>query len=208
MIDLYTWATPNGRKISIMLEAIGLPYRIHPIDIRNDDQFSANFLTVSPNNKIPAIVDPEGPDGEAISLFESGAILLYLAEKSGRFLPQDVRQRMECMQWLMWQMGGFGPFLGQAHHFNRFAPEPVPYARQRYNTEAARLWQVLNTQLDGRSFVVGDQPSIADFAIYPWAARFAWQQIEPLDYPEVAAWMARMESFDYVQKGMQVPAAG
>ena len=205
MIDLYTWATPNGRKISIMLEATGLAYRVKPIDIRNDDQFGEAFLTISPNNKIPAIVDPEGPDGDPVSLFESGAILLYLAEKTGQFLPQSRREQLECMQWLMWQMGGFGPFLGQAHHFNRFAPQAVPYAKTRYNREAERLWQVLNSQLAGHHFVIGNQPTVADFAIYPWAARFAWQEITPQEYPEVAAWMSRMEALDYVRRGMQVP---
>lgn len=208
MIDLYTWATPNGRKISIMLEAVALEYRVKPIDILHDDQFKADFLAISPNNKIPAIVDNDGPDGQPVSVFESGAILLYLAEKTARFLPQAPRLRLECMQWLMWQMGGFGPFLGQAHHFNRFAPEPVPYAVQRYNKEAQRLWQVLDTQLNGQAFIIGDSPSIADFAIYPWAARFAWQKIDPADYPAVAGWMARMEAMDFVQRGMQVPGPG
>lgn len=205
MIDLYTWGTPNGRKVSIMLEAVRLPYNVHPINIQSGEQFAPDFLAISPNNKIPAIVDPEGPDGKPITLFESGAILLYLAEKTGEFIPQDTRERLECMQWLMWQMGNFGPFLGQAHHFNRFAPEPVPYAIERYQKEANRLWKVLDTRLEGRRFVVGDDLSIADFAIYPWAMRYEWQQIDLTAYPNAHAWMQRMGHIEFVQFGMQVP---
>ncbi len=205
MIDLYTWSTPNGRKISILLEALGLEYRVHPVNILNDEQFTPAFLAISPNNKIPAIIDSDGPDGAPISLFETGAILLYLAEKTGRFLPNDATKKYQVYEWLMWQMGGFGPFLGQAHHFNRFAPEPVPYALQRYNNEAQRLWRVLDTRLTNRNYVV-DELSIADFAIYPWAARYEWQNIALNDFPNVAAWMKRMESLEAVQKGMLIPA--
>ncbi|MFC6669141.1 glutathione S-transferase N-terminal domain-containing protein [Marinobacterium aestuariivivens] len=140
MIELYTWSTPNGRKVSIMLEAVRLPYRVHPIDISSGDQFDEAFLEISPNNRIPAIRDPEGPDGSPIELFESGAILIYLADKTGLFLPQEPCARYRVLQWLMWQMGNFGPFLGQAHHFNRFATERVPYAIERYRKEANRLW--------------------------------------------------------------------
>ncbi|WP_432698544.1 glutathione S-transferase N-terminal domain-containing protein [Marinobacterium sp. YM272] len=204
MIDLYTWSTPNGRKVSIMLEACHLHYNVHPVDIKAGDQHAEEFLRISPNNKIPAIVDEEGPDGEPISIFESGAILLYLAEKTGLFLPDTPRKRYQALEWLMWQKGGFGPFLGQAHHFNRFVPEPVPYAEERYKKEARRLWSVLDKQLDGREFVV-DELSIADFAIYPWACRHEWQAIDTADYPSVAAWMARMARLSFVQRGMQVP---
>jgi len=204
MIDLYTWGTPNGCKVSIMLEACRLHYSVHPINILKNEQFSEHFLKISPNNKIPAIVDPDGPDGQPITLFESGAILQYLADKTGEFLPSSGAERYEVLQWLNWQMGGFGPFLGQAHHFNRFAPEPVPYAINRYNTEAARLWKVLNSQLSGKAFVVNDL-TIADFAIYPWACRYEWQNITLSDYPNVQAWMERMASLAFVERGMQVP---
>ncbi len=205
MIDLYTWGTPNGRKVSIMLEALRLQYNVHPIDILADEQFGTEFLQISPNNKIPAIVDHDGPDGEAITVFESGAILLYLAEKYGEFLPDDLRSRTECMEWLMWQMGGFGPFLGQAHHFNKFAPEQVPYAIKRYNSEAQRLWGVLEQRLTERQFILGEDLSIADFAIYPWAMRYEWQHIDPENFPNVNSWMQRMGHIEFVQFGMQVP---
>jgi GST-like protein len=205
MIDLYTWGTPNGRKISIMLEATRLPYQVHPIDITNNEQFTKAFLKISPNNKIPAIVDDEGPGGETINLFESGAILLYLAEKTGEFIPSDPIERLECLQWLMWQKGGFGPFLGQAHHFNRFAKEDVPYAKQRYNEETLRLWQVLDNQLSGKQFIIGEDLTIADFAIYPWAARYEWQEIDPATFPNVKAWMDRMGHIEFVQRGMHLP---
>ncbi|MBE9396686.1 glutathione S-transferase N-terminal domain-containing protein [Pontibacterium sp. N1Y112] len=205
MIDLYTWGTPNGRKVSIMLEALRLQYNVHPIDILAEEQFGEEFLQISPNNKIPAIVDHEGPDGEPISVFESGAILLYLAEKYGEFLPDDLRSRTECMEWLMWQMGNFGPFLGQAHHFNKFAPEHVPYAIKRYNTEAQRLWGVLEQRLADRQFILGEDLSIADFAIYPWAMRYEWQHIDLKAFPNVTGWMQRMGHIEFVQFGMQVP---
>lgn len=205
MIDLYTWGTPNGRKVSIMLEALRLQYNVHPIDILDGEQFADDFLKISPNNKIPAIVDHDGPNGEPITVFESGAILLYLAEKYGEFIPDDLRGRTECMEWVMWQMGNFGPFLGQSHHFNRFAPEKVPYAIRRYNDEAKRLWSVLDTRLDGRTFILGDDLSIADFAIYPWAMRYEWQQITPEAYPAAKSWMERMGHIEFVQFGMQVP---
>lgn len=205
MIDLYTWGTPNGRKISIMLEALRLPYQVHPVNIIAKEQFEPDFTKISPNNKIPAIVDDEGPNGEKIELFESGAILIYLAEKTGEFLPTDPMERIECLQWLMWQMGGFGPFLGQAHHFLKFAKEDVPYAQKRYKDEAQRLWQVLDTQLAGKQFVIGEDLTIADFAIYPWAMRYEWQQIELEQYPHVKAWMERMGHIEFVQRGMQLP---
>ncbi|GGO79653.1 thiol:disulfide oxidoreductase [Marinobacterium nitratireducens] len=204
MIELHTWSTPNGRKISIMLEAVRLPYRVIPVDITSGDQHRDEFLELSPNNKIPALRDPDGPDGEPIELFESGAILIYLAEKTGLFLPRAPRARYEVLQWLMWQMGNFGPFLGQAHHFNRFAKEEVPYAIERYQNEARRLWGVLDRRLEGRSFVADDL-SIADFAIYPWCARFEYQEIDPGQYPRVHDYMQRMAHIEFVQRGMQVP---
>lgn len=204
MIDLYTWATPNGRKVSIMLEACQLDYQVHPINIGQGDQFKPEFLAISPNNRIPAIVDQDGPGGKPLSLFESGAILLYLAEKTGRFLPTDVAARYQVMQWLMWQMGGFGPMLGQAHHFRQFAKEQVPYAIERYTRESQRLWGVLNKQLQGRDFVV-DKLSVADFAIYPWATRYEWQGIDLDTYPAARDWMVRLAQMDAVQAGMKIP---
>ncbi len=205
MIDLYTWGTPNGRKISIMLEATNLPYIVHPINIQSGDQFKSDFLAISPNNKIPAITDDEGPGGDPIQLFESGAILIYLAEKTGNFIPSDPLKRLECLQWLMWQMGGFGPMLGQAHHFNRFANDKIPYAINRYKDESQRLWGVLNKQLDGHAFIVDLELSIADFAIYPWACRYEWQEIDLETFPNVKAWMERMANIEFVQRGMSVP---
>jgi GST-like protein len=189
MIDLYYWTTPNGHKISLFLEEAGLPYRIHPIDIGKDEQFQPHFLKISPNNRIPAIVDNQPADsGEPLSLFESGAILLYLAEKIGRFIPQDLRGRQECLQWLFWQMGGLGPMAGQNHHFNRFAPEKLPYAIQRYLKETARLYGVLDKRLADRVFVAGDEYSIADMAIYPWIDRHVWQEQNLDDFPNLKRW--------------------
>jgi len=205
MIDLYTWGTPNGRKVSIMLEGLRLPYQIHPVNILANEQFAPEFLKISPNNKIPALVDDEGPNGETVELFESGAILLYLAEKTGEFIPSDPLEKLECIQWLMWQVGGFGPFLGQAHHFLRFAKEDVPYAKKRYKDETVRLWRVLNQQLTDKKFVIGEDLTIADFAIYPWAARYEWQRIEPKQFPAVQNWMQRMEHIEFVQRGMELP---
>ncbi len=204
MIDLYTWGTPNGRKVSIMLEACELPYSVHPINILEGDQFQPDFLAISPNNRIPAIVDHDGPGGESLSLFESGAILVYLAEKSGRYLPQDPRQRYQVMQWLMWQMGGFGPMLGQAHHFRRFAPERIAYGITRYTNESRRLWGVLDGQLAKGDFICGEL-SIADIACYPWAMRHEWQGIGLDEFPQVAKWMQRLGEMDFVSRGMSVP---
>ncbi|MCW8885861.1 MAG: glutathione S-transferase N-terminal domain-containing protein [Motiliproteus sp.] len=207
MIDLYTWGTPNGRKISIMLEACGFDYRIFPVNIGKREQFLPQFLALSPNNRIPAIVDHDGPDGNAISLFESGAILIYLANKGGRYLPDvssDPAGHYQVQQWLMWQMGGFGPMLGQAHHFRRFAKEQVPYSIKRYSDESRRLWQVLDKQLTGREYVC-DQLSIADFAIYPWAMRHEWQGIQWDEFPAVAQWAKGMGEYDFVKRGMAVP---
>jgi GST-like protein len=203
-IELYTWSTPNGRKISIALEELGLAYRVHPINISKDEQFAPDYLQISPNNKIPAIVDPQGPDGEALALFESGAILVYLAEKAGRLLPAAARARYEALQWLMWQMGGFGPMLGQAHHFRRFAKEQLPYAIDRYSNEARRLYGVLDNRLGQADFVAGDY-GIADIAIFPWAARHEWQGIALEDFPNVKRWYDAIAARPAVQKGMAVP---
>jgi GST-like protein len=189
MIDLYYWTTPNGHKISLFLEEAGLPYRLHPINIGRDEQFQPHFLKISPNNRIPAIVDHEPADGaEPLSLFESGAILLYLAEKTGRFIPKDLRGRQECLQWLFWQMGGLGPMAGQNHHFNRFAPEKLPYAIQRYMKETARLYGVLDKRLADRAHVAGSEYSIADMAIYPWIDRHPWQEQNLDDFPNLKRW--------------------
>ena len=189
MIELYYWTTPNGHKISLFLEEAGLPYRIHPINIGKDEQFQPHFLKISPNNRIPAIVDHQPADGgEPLSLFESGAILLYLAEKTGRFIPQDPRGRQECLQWLFWQMGGLGPMAGQNHHFNRFAPEKLPYAIQRYVKETARLYGVLDKRLADRAFVAGAEYSIADMAIYPWIDRHPWQEQNLDEFPNLKRW--------------------
>ena len=204
-IDLYTWTTPNGRKLSIALEELGLPYTAHPVNIGKNEQFDPDFLKISPNNKIPAIVDSNGPDGKPISLFETGAILIYLAEKTGRLLPEDPRERYDCLVWLMWQMGGFGPMLGQAHHFLRFAKEDVPYAKERYHKETQRLYGVLDKRLAEVPYLAGDTYSIADIATYPWAARHEWHQIDLADYPNVKRWYNELSARPAVEKGMAVP---
>ncbi|HEY9550175.1 MAG TPA: glutathione S-transferase N-terminal domain-containing protein [Kiloniellaceae bacterium] len=204
-IDLYTWSTPNGRKISIALEELGLAYAVHPINITKNEQFAPDYLKISPNNKIPAIVDADGPGGQPLSLFESGAILIYLAEKSGRLLPQAARARLEALQWLMWQMGGFGPMLGQAHHFRRFAKEQIPYAIDRYTNEARRLYGVLDKRLAEAEYLAGDY-SIADIATFPWASRHEWQGIALADFPNMKRWYDAVAARPAVQKGMAVPA--
>ena len=205
MIDLYTWSTPNGRKISIMLEECGLPYRVHPVDITKGEQFHEDFLRLNPNAKIPVIVDEEGPDGAPFSLFESGAILIYLAEKTGRFLPVNPRARHLTLQWLMFQMGSIGPMFGQAHHFLRFAPEKVPYAIERYTREVRRLYGVLETRLAQASHLAGDEYTIADIATYPWVARHEWHAIDLADFPHVREWFERLGARPAVQRGMAVP---
>ncbi|NIA70242.1 glutathione S-transferase family protein [Pelagibius litoralis] len=204
-IDLYTWGTPNGRKISIALEELDLAYSAHSINIGKDEQFAPDFLKISPNNKIPAIVDPDGPDGQSISLFETGAILLYLAEKTGRLMPSDPRERHTTMQWLMWQMGGFGPMLGQAHHFRRFAPEQIPYAVDRYTNETKRLYGVLDQRLGDAEYLAGDY-SVADIATYPWAARHEWQGVALEDFTNVKRWYDAIGARPAVARGMAVPA--
>jgi len=188
MIDLYSWPTPNGLKISIFLEEAGLEHRVHPINIGNGDQFTPEFLAIAPNNRIPAIVDRDpAAGGEPISVFESGAILTYLADKTGRFLPRDARGRAEVMQWLFWQMGGLGPMAGQNHHFNIYAPEKIPYAQERYVKETARLYGVLDKRLADRECVAGDY-SIADMAIYPWIVPHENQQQRLEDFPHLKRW--------------------
>ena len=188
MIDLYYWPTPNGLKITVLLREIGLEYRLYPINIGKGDQFDPEFLSVSPNNRIPAIVDhePEG-GGDSISVFESGAILLYLAEKYDQFLPTNQRLRVQAIEWLMWQMGGLGPMLGQNHHFNRYAPEDVPYAIKRYSDETQRLYAVLNRRLIDRDYIAGSY-SIADIAVYPWVNRYEWHKTDIDRFPEVKRW--------------------
>ncbi len=204
MIDLYTWTTPNGRKASIMLEETGLPYRVHPIDISKGDQFKPEFVAINPNSKIPAIVDEEGPDGRPINVFESGAILIWLAEKTGKFLGPDKRRRVEAIEWLMFQMGGVGPMFGQAHHFRKFAPEPVPYAIERYSKEARRLYGVLDKRLGEAEHLAGDY-SIADMATYPWVARHEWQGVDLADFANVKRWYEAIGARPAVQRGMAVP---
>jgi GST-like protein len=206
LIDLYTWSTPNGRKVSIMLEELALAYNVHPIDIGKGDQFEARFVAISPNSKIPAIVDSEGPDGKPYSLFESGAILLYLADKTGRLLPQKKAERFEAIQWLMFQMGGVGPMFGQVHHFLRAAPEPVPYAIERYSKEARRLYAVMDNHLKTRQWL-GSEYSVADIATYPWVARHEWHKVELSDFPSVKRWFDMIGARPAVQRGMKVPSA-
>lgn len=203
MIDLYYWGTPNGHKITIALEEMGLEYQLFPINILEDDQFQPDFLKISPNNKIPAIVDQNGPQGEPISVFESGAILQYLGRKTGLFYPSDEQQRVEVEQWLMWQMGGLGPMLGQNHHFNRFAKEKIPYAIDRYVNESKRLYGVLEKQLIGQDYVAGEY-SIADMAIFPWLRYYEWQAIALDDFPNVQAYMQRMNDRPAVQRALAI----
>ena len=205
-IELYYWPTPNGWKISIMFEECGLPYTVHSVNIGKGDQFKPDFLAISPNNKMPAIVDPDGPGGEPISIFESGAILQYLGRKTGRFYPTDERRRVEVDQWLFWQMGGFGPMLGQAHHFRIYAPESIPYAIDRYTNETNRLYGVLDRRLAGRDFVAGEY-SIADMAIFPWAKLWERQGQDIEQFPNVRRWLDANLARPAVQRGLAVNAA-
>lgn len=200
MIDFYTWTTPNGRKVSILLEELGVDYEVHSINITQGDQNSPAFLKISPNNKIPAIIDRDN----GMSLMESGAILIYLAKKYGKFLPKDSIARAEVNEWLMWQMGGFGPILGQAHHFLHFNPGKSDYAEARFRSEVARLYGVLNRRLEGRDYICDDY-SIADMACWPWVSRYEWQQVNLADYPNVRSWYQRLLARDAVQKGYHVP---
>ncbi|MBI3915620.1 MAG: glutathione S-transferase N-terminal domain-containing protein [Betaproteobacteria bacterium] len=205
MIDLHTWTTPNGRKVSIMLEESGLPYNVHPINIAKGEQFTPEFIALNPNSKIPAIVDPEGPDGGPIAMMESGAILIYLAGKTGRLLPEAARGRYVALQWLMFQTGGVGPVFGQVHHFLRAAKEPVPYAIERYTKETQRLYGVLDGRLKDHEFLA-DEYSIADIATYPWVARYEWHKTNLGDYPHVKRWFDAISARPAVQRGMKVPA--
>lgn len=200
-IALYYWPTPNGWKVSIMLEEAEIPYNVIPVNISAGDQFKPEFLEISPNNKMPAIVDPDGPDGQAIALFESGAILLYLADKTGRFIPTNPRDRYTVVQWLMFQMGGVGPMLGQAHHFRQYAPEQIPYAIDRYTNEATRLYRVLDKQLAQVEYVAGDY-SIADMAIFPWIVPYERQGQNLADYPNLKRWFDAINERPAVQRGL------
>lgn len=205
-ITLFSWATPNGHKVHIMLEECGLPYEVVPVNIGAGDQFKPDFLAISPNNKIPALVDPDGPDGEPISLFESGAILVYLAAKTGRFLPAGDRARYEVLQWLMFQMGGVGPMLGQAHHFRLYAPEKIGYAVDRYSNEAKRLYQVIDKRLAKSPWLGGDEYSIADIATFPWLRSWEKQGIVLDDYAHLKRWFDKIAARPAVQRGVQVLA--
>ena len=208
MIDVYSWATPNGHKVHIMLEECG--YRLgkdwlaHPIDIGAGDQFKPEFLNISPNNKIPAMVDPNGPDGKPISIFESGAILLYLAAKTGKFLPKSTRAKYEVLQWLMFQMGGLGPMLGQNHHFRIYAPEKIEYAINRYTNEAKRLYGILDQQLSKHPFIAGEEYSIADMAIFPWTRNWKNQGIEIDEFPHFKKWFEKISARPAVRRGVEV----
>jgi GST-like protein len=206
MIDVYSWATPNGHKVHIMLEECGLSYMVHAVDIGAGDQFKPEFLRISPNNKIPAIVDSEGPDGRPISLFESGAILIYLAGKAGKFLPNDVRGKYETLQWLMFQMGGVGPMLGQAHHFRLYAPEKIDYAIQRYSNESKRLYSVMDTQLSRNAYIAGAEYTIADIAIWPWLRSHKNQGIDLDEFKSVKRWFDEIAERPAVQRGIEVLA--
>jgi GST-like protein len=206
-IDLYYWPTPNGKKITIYLEEVGLPYNLMPVDITAGEQFDEEFLKISPNNKMPAIVDSEGPNGEPISVFESGAILLYLAEKTGRFLPHSQHGRYEALQWLMFQVSSVGPMLGQAHHFRDYAPEQIPYAVDRYTSEAARLYGVMDSRLSEVEYFVDDDYSIVDMAIYPWVASHKKQGQKIEDFPNLRRWYEAMGKRPAVRRAMEVGEA-
>ena len=205
-IQVFSWPTPNGHKVHIMLEECGLAYKAIPVNIGSGDQFKPDFLKISPNNKIPAITDPNGPGGKPISLFESGAILLYLAAKTGKFLPKTDRAKYEVLQWLMFQMGGVGPMLGQNHHFRTYAPEKLPYAIDRYTNEAKRIYGVIDRQLAANRFIAGKAYSIADMAIYPWLRNWKAQGIELADYPALQKWFENLEARPAVQRGVKVLA--
>ena len=208
MIDVYSWATPNGHKVHIMLEEcgyhLGKDWLAHPIDIGAGDQFKPEFLNISPNNKIPAMVDPNGPDGKPISIFESGAILLYLAAKTGKFLPKSTRAKYEVMQWLMFKMGGLGPMLGQNHHFRIYAPEKIEYAINRYTNEAKRLYGILDQQLSKHPFIAGKEYSIADMAIFPWTRNWKNQGIEIDEFPHFKKWFEKISARPAVRRGVEV----
>ena len=203
MIDLYFWPTPNGWKITIMLEELGLPYKVIPVEIGKGDQFKPEFLAISPNNKMPAIVDLDGPDGEPISIFESGAIMIYLAEKTGKLMPADPRGRIRVLEWLMFQMGTVGPMLGQAHHFRNYAPEQIDYAVNRYTREASRIYQVIDTRLADNTYLAGDEYSIADIAVWPWLLPHRQGQ-DLADLPNLKRWRDNVKTRPAVIKGREV----
>ncbi len=205
MLDLYVWPTPNAYKISIMLEEIGRPYNVIAVDIQAGDQFKPEFLKISPNNKMPAIVDHDAPDGKPLAMFESGAILMYLAETSGKFMPKDLRPRYEVIQWLMFQMGGVGPMLGQAHHFRQYAPEKLDYAIARYTNEAKRLYGVIDRRLAEVSYLAGDY-SIADMAVFPWLRSYERQGQKLEDFPNLKRWFHAIEERPAVKKGLELLA--
>ncbi|MDX6805193.1 glutathione S-transferase N-terminal domain-containing protein [Terrihabitans rhizophilus] len=202
-IDLFYWPTPNGHKITIMLEETGLPYRVVPVNIGKGDQFKPDFLAISPNNRMPAIIDPDGPDGQPISVFESGAILQYLGRKTGQFYPSDERKRVEVEQWLFWQMGGLGPMAGQAHHFRLYAPEKVEYGINRYTNEVNRLYGVMNKRLADRDYLAGEY-SIADMACISWTLNWERQGQDPSKFPNVQAWIERLKARPGVERGLAV----
>ncbi|MBM3486143.1 MAG: glutathione S-transferase family protein [Alphaproteobacteria bacterium] len=205
MIDLYTWKTSNGRKATIMLEELGVPYTIHPINIGKDEQFAPAYVKINPNSKIPAIIDQNGPGGKPFTLFESGAILMYLAEKYHRFMPTETAARYVTIQWLMFQMGGIGPMFGQTHHFRRAAKEKIAYSIERYTTETRRLWGVLDKRLAEVPFVAGADYTIADIAIFPWTARYEWQGVSLDEFPNAKRWYQAIEARPAVQRGMDLP---
>jgi GST-like protein len=205
MIELYTWSTPNGRKVSIMLEECALAYRVHKINIgTNTEQFTPEYLKINPNGKIPSIVDPDGPGGKPYAMMESGAILIYLADKTGKFFPE--RTKYDVLQWLMFQMGGVGPMFGQAHHFMRAKKDEIPYGTERYGNEAKRLYGVMDRQLAKNAFISGSEYTIADIATYPWVARHEWHRVDLAQFPSVKRWYDAVGARPAVQKGMAVPA--
>ncbi|GAB4362461.1 MAG: glutathione S-transferase N-terminal domain-containing protein [Methylohalobius crimeensis] len=204
MIEVYSWPTPNGHKVHILLEEIGLDYRVHPVDIGAGEQFDPEFLAISPNNKIPALVDSDGPGGRSISLFESGAILIYLAEKANAFYPREPRVRYTVLEWLMFQMGSIGPMLGQAHHFRRYAPEPIPYAIERYTNEANRLYSVLDRRLGESHYLAGNEYTIADIAVFPWVRSSKSQGVDMTEYPNVLRWYAEIAERHAVKRGLKI----
>jgi len=205
MIELYTWGTPNGKKVSIILEEIGVPYNVHPIRIGEGDQFKPDYIKINPNSKIPAIVDTEGPGGKPINIFESGAILIYLAEKTGKLMAGDPVRRIETIEWLMFQMGGVGPMFGQAHHFLRQVKEPNPYGAERYSKETRRLYGVMNARL-GEVPYLATEYSIADIATYPWVWRHEWHKVDLAEFPNVRRWFDAISARPAVQRGMKVPS--
>jgi len=207
MIDVYTWSTSNGRKVNIMVEELGIDYAMHPVNIGKGDQFTPAFTAINPNQKIPAIVDREGPGGKPYTLFESGAILMYLGEKYGKFFPKDTARRYEVVQWLMWQMGGVGPNFGQAHHFRRAAKEKVPYAIQRFTEETRRLWGVLDARLKDHEWVAAGEYTIADMALFPWCLRYEWQGVALEEFPNARRWFDAVMARPAVKRGLELPKA-